>query len=108
MRPLRPMRHLAALLEVGHFQFEESDLMKETRHELVVAGCLLLHVLFLVSRPAAAHSAHSAIVVSLLPSTSVLGSGGRCQCFVFASAGEKGELLALETLRFTYFGGSRL
>ena len=84
------VRRLAPLLEVRHFEFEESDLVQESRHIVVMARSRIVLLVFHVSwRPSsAAAAAHDgAIVVPLPPFAAIPGPRGRCHHFVSVTAG---------------------
>ena len=84
------VRRLAPLLEVRHFEFEESDLVQESRHIVVMARSRIVLLVFHVSwRPSsAAAAAHDgAIVVPLPPFATIPGPRCRCHHFVSVTAG---------------------
>ena len=84
------VRRLASLLEVRHFEFEESDLVQESRHIVVMARSRNVLLMFRVSwRPSsAAAAAHDgAIVVPLPPFAAIPGPRCRCHHFVSVTAG---------------------
>ena len=84
------VRRLAPLLEVCHFEFEESDLVQESRHIVVMARSRIVLLMFHVSwRPSsAAAAAHDgAIVVPLPPFAAIPGPRCRCHHFVSVTAG---------------------